>query len=265
MVRWGGVSSKNMIGAEVRKMSIKLNYKKRRSTLAVLRSSLSPCTAVTYRHLFLLTLLILLCSVPARGQEVLDKMVATVTSDVETDLITYSDLRWQLALQPDTPLVNPSSEALNQALRLVEDQRLILQEAKKLPAIAPTAAEIQAELNDLVKRFPSPAEFQQRVARVGLTSEKLNDIVADRVRTEKYLDFRFRNFTVITQQEVADYYRATWVAQFKTRNPGRIVPTLEGARGEIERILTERKVESDIDNFLDGARERAEIVILNPV
>src|SRR5262245_16904794 len=40
------------------------------------------------------------------AQDVTDKMIATVNGGVETDLITYSDLRWQLALQPDTPLVN---------------------------------------------------------------------------------------------------------------------------------------------------------------
>src|SRR6476469_3562765 len=76
------------------------------------------------------------------GQRVVDKMVATVNAGVKTELITYSDLLWQLALQPDTPLDNPSSEQLNGALRLLIDQRLILQEAEKLPTIVPTSAEI---------------------------------------------------------------------------------------------------------------------------
>ena len=34
-------------------------------------------------------------------------MVATVNAGVKTDLITYSDLLWQLALQPNTLLDNP--------------------------------------------------------------------------------------------------------------------------------------------------------------
>ncbi len=206
-----------------------------------------------------------LCS----GQEVVDKFVATVNASVadcgSTCLITYSDLLWQLALQPDTPLSNPSSADLNRALNLVIDQRLILQEAEKLPSIAPTAAEVTAARNELVKAFASPGEFQQRIQLVGLTAEKLDEILEQRVRIEKYLDFRFRNFVVVTEKEIADYYKDIYVPRLRTRSPGQIVPTLEEARTAIERTLTEAKIETDTDSFLDTARERADVVILNPV
>src|SRR5215212_10390039 len=69
------------------------------------------------------------------AQQVVDKMVATVNAGVRTDLITYSDLMWQLALQPNTVLDNPTSADLNRALRLLIDQHLILQEAEKIPTI----------------------------------------------------------------------------------------------------------------------------------
>ncbi len=207
---------------------------------------------------------------PCFAQEVVDKMVATVNAGVLPDcrqicLITYSDLLWQLALQPNTPLDNPKSDDLNHALRLIIDQRLILQEAEKLPSLAPTEKEIKNEQDELVKEFASQAEFQQRLLKVGLTSEKLAEILDQRERIEKYLDFRFRNFVVITQKEIVDYYKDVYVPRLRSRAPGQIVPTIEEARGEIERILTEAKIESDTDAFLDNARERAEVVILNPV
>jgi hypothetical protein len=207
------------------------------------------------------------CLLPAsaNAQEVVDKMVATVNGGVQTDLITYSDLLWQLALQPGTALTNPTPEALNGALRLVEDQRLILQEAQKLPTISPTEKEIKDARDSLAKLFPSPGELQDRMARVGLTSDKLNEILDQRVRIEKYLDFRFRSFIVISEKDISDYYRDTYTPRFKSRFPERIVPTLGDARAEIERTLTDNKVESDIDSFLDTARERAEIVLLNPI
>ena len=206
----------------------------------------------------------------ARSQEVVDKMVATVNADGAAEcngvcLITYSDLVWQLALQPNTPLDNPTSADLNRALRLVIDQRLILQEAEKLPSIAPSAEEIRVRRDELVKNFASLSEFQQRLQRVGLTAEKLDEILDQRLRIEKYLDFRFRNFVVITQQEIADYYRDVYVPRLRARNPSQIVPTLEEARDEIERTLQESKIETDTDAFLDTARERAEIVMLSPI
>ena len=228
---------------------------------------LTVCRLLT--AFLLLTAICSLLTRAARGQQVVDKMVATVNAGVLPEcrqicLITYSDLLWQLALQPNTQLDNPSSADLNRALRLVTDQRLILQEAEKLPSIAPTSEELKNARDELVKAFASAAEFQLRLQRVGLTAEKLDEILEQRVRIEKYLDFRFRNFVVITQKEIGDYYKDVYVPRLRARAPGQIVPTLEQARSEIERTLTEAKIESDTDTFLDSARERAEIVILNP-
>src|SRR4051795_11389380 len=118
------------------------------------------------------------------AQQVVDKMVATVNAGVRTDLITYSDLIWQLALQPHMVLDNPSSADLNRALRLLIDQRLILQEAEKIPTIVPKPKEVSDARDDLARNFASPLEFQQRLQRVGLTSEKLDEIIEQRLKME---------------------------------------------------------------------------------
>lgn len=224
------------------------------------------------RGIFFWAALLSICLSPEviRSQEIADKFVATVNVGAQADcgskcLITYSDLLWQLALQPDTPLLNPTSADLNRALRLVIDQRLILQEAEKLPTIAPTPEEITRARDELGRAFPSQAVFLERLQRVGLTAEKLDEILDQRVRIEKYLDFRFRNFVVITQKDIESYYQQVYVPRYRTRFPGGIVPTLEASRAEVERILTEAKIESDTDAFLDSARERAEIVTLSAV
>lgn len=218
------------------------------------------------RNWFLMSLLVLGIYPTAASQNtanrvVVDKMVATVNGE----LVTYSDVLWQLALQPNSILDNPSKEALERALQLVIDQRLIMQEAEKLPSISPTNQEVEAELTALIKQFPSQVEFEQRVRKVGLDAEQLRQIVQRRVRVEKYLQFRFRAFIVISQKEIADYYRDVWVPRLRQRNPSRVVPTVEQARAEIEQTLTEAKIESDMAKFLDAARDRAEIVNLSPL
>ena len=200
---------------------------------------------------------------PCAAQKVVDKMVATVNAGVKTELITYSDLLWQLSLQPDTPLDNPNSADLNRALRLLIDQHLILQEAEKLPTIAPTQKEINDARDELARHFASVSDFQQRLQRVGLTSEKLDEILDQRLKMEKYLDFRFRGFVVVSPTEIADYYRDVFAPRIRAR--GRVVPTLEEARAQIEKTLIEAKIESETDAFLDTARDRAEIVMLNPI
>ncbi len=202
--------------------------------------------------------------VPAsvRAQSIVDKMVATINNH---ELITYTDLLWQLALQPETPIDEPRTDDLNRVLQLLIDQRLIAEEAGKLPSIAPRDEDVEKALAALINRFPSREGFYQRIARVGLTPEQLREIVRQRVEIENYLDFRFRSFTVVTQADVAAYYRDVFVPRFRRQSPGRILPTQEEATPGIERALTEGKIESDTDAFLEDARTRAEIVILSPV
>lgn len=204
----------------------------------------------------------------AQSAKVVDKMVATVNNGSRTDLITYSDVMWQIALEPNTSVDNPKSEDLNRALQTLIDLKLIEQEARKLPAITPTEQEIEDEIRRIVGFFPSATEFQRRLNVVGFSStsdDNFRALISARVSIEKYLDFRFRSFVVITPKEENDFYEAVFLPRFRQQNPGRIVPTLEESRAEINQELTENKIAADLDKFLESARERAEIVTLNPL
>lgn len=204
----------------------------------------------------------------ALGQQVVDKTVATVTDGVRTELITYSDLKWQLALQPNVTLNPASSEDLNRALRLLIDQRLFAIEAERLPREPPTKAEITAKINEIVSFFSTPVEFERRLNLVGFKSvsdPNFEQIISQRIAIDKYLAFRFRSFIVITAEDEARYYRDVFVPEFRKRNPGVIVPSLESRRAQIVDALTEERVGQQIETFLDEAKRRAEIVILNPV
>jgi hypothetical protein len=222
---------------------------------------------------FALCSLLFLLGESAVAQTIPDKMVATVTngSRATPDLITYSDLVWQLTLEPGRPVPDhPSSADLNHALRLLEDQLLILQEARKLPSadttegIAARDKEVSLRRNELAQAFGSAQRLQERMARVGLTSEQLDLILRDRALVDQYLDFRFRAFTVVTEKEIQDRYDRTYGG---LKNSGRIVPTLEEVRNRIKDELTEQKIEADIDKFVDDLRDQpgTEIVVLNPV
>jgi hypothetical protein len=204
----------------------------------------------------------------ASAQQVVDKTVATVSDGSRTELITLSDLEWQLALQPNVQINPPSSEDLNRALRLLIDQRLFALEAERLPREAPTKAEITAKINEIVSYFPTPVEFERRLNLVGFKSvsdPNFEQIVAQRIAIDKYLDFRFRSFIVITADDEAQYYRNIYVPEFRRRNAGVIVPSLDSRRAEIVQALTEERVAQQIETFLDEAKRRAEIVILSPV
>ena len=202
------------------------------------------------------------------SQEVVDKTVATVSDGVQTELITYSDLMWQLALVPGGSLKPPTSADLNRALELIIRQRLIALDAERLPSAEPTEKEVNAEIARVLALFPNAADFRMRLRAVGFTSvsdENFQRMMRQRVAIEKYLEFRFRSFVVVTPEEEKKYYDDVWVPNFKRQRPGVVVPEIDTVRSTITRILTEQQVETDIETFLDNARNRAEIIVLSEV
>jgi hypothetical protein len=225
-------------------------------------------TLQTAKYLFCLGILLLFFGLlPAKipAQQIVDKTVATVSDNVKTQLITYSDLMWQLALQPDVPIRPPASEDLNRALQTLINQRLIALEAERLPTVAPTEEEVKEEIRRILALFPSTAEFENRLRTVGfesVTDDNFRRIMEQRVAIEKYLDFRFRSFVIVTPDDEARYYREVYTPDFRKRRPGLILPPLADVRTEINKSLTERKIEEDIEKFLDDAKRRAQIEVL---
>ena len=91
-------------------------------------------------HALVLSLLLMIATaIPASAQEVVDKTVAVVSNGSRSQLITYSDIMWRMAMEPDTPLEKPRSEDLNRALKALIDQSIFALEAERVPRPAPTA------------------------------------------------------------------------------------------------------------------------------
>jgi hypothetical protein len=211
---------------------------------------------------------ILIFAAVSPAQNVVDKTVATVSDGLRTELITYSDLRWQLALQPGVALTPPRSEDLNTALNLVINQRIFALEAERIPRAAPSDEAVEAEIKRILAIFPSTAEFERRLRLVGFESVKDDNferLIAKRIAIENYIDFRFRSFVVNSPEEEARYYNETFVPDFRKHYPGVVMPTLDEKRRNIDEVLTESKVLTNIEAFLDDAKRRVEIVVLKPV
>jgi hypothetical protein len=245
------------------RLTISQNDAKIKVKMAIKRVSRSWVVSVA--GLVLITAISCLVAFP---QKIVDKTVATVTDGFQTELITLSDLRWQLALQPGTSLTPTRSEDLNAALRRLIDQRIFALEAKRLPRNPPSEKEVADEIKFIVSRFPTAGEFEARLREVGFSSvndENFQRIIADRLSIEKYLAFRFRSFIVVTAKDEETYYREVFAPDFRARYPGLLMPTLEEKRADIHSILIEQRVEADIQAFLDNAKQRVSVVIINPV
>ena len=218
-------------------------------------------------NLFVLTFAMFFSNINA--QEVVDEAVAMVSVGEESSVIARPELLSQLAMQPGVPLDPPTSADLKRALQLLINQRVIGLRVPREPRLwlsAPTQKEIDTEIKRVLAQFPSIAEFEKRLRIVGFDSEKDEDferIIAIRVQIQKYLDIAFRSRVVIAPEDEARYYREVFVPDFRRRNPGILMPTLDEKRPQINQILTEPKVASDIEKYLESAKRLAEIVILN--
>ena len=199
------------------------------------------------------------------AQEIVDKTVAVVSDGAHTGLITYSDLRWQLALQPGIQLDPPRSEDLNQALQVLINQRIFGLEAERLPRSASTEKEIADEISTMLGFFPSTAVFEARLRQVGFESVKddsFERLIAQRLAIKKYVDFRFGSFVVITADDETKYYRDVYAPEFRRRSPGLLLPTFEEKKKDIHDLLTRQKVAAAIEAFLDEAKRRVDVELL---
>ena len=82
---------------------------------------------------------------------------------------------------------------------------------------------------------------------------------------ERYIDFRFRPFALVSATEISDRYQKE-LAQLRASGSDRLF-TLEKEHDRIEHDLIDEKIQDQIDKFVDKLREQpgTEIVILNPV
>ena len=126
------------------------------------------------RFLLPVVLLFTFCF-PARAQQLVDQIIALVNEDI----VTRTDLLWSLALDPKAPSpAGPlSSDILRQKLEVMVDQRLIEQEARRVPAADVTQDDIDQRRTALIKQFPSESAFRQRVESVGLTPQRIDDLI----------------------------------------------------------------------------------------
>jgi SurA N-terminal domain. len=191
------------------------------------------------------------------GDGLIDRVLATVNGEV----VTESDVRWELALDPDVQPLDLSVENRRTMLERIIDQRILFQEATKVPQIPPTDAEIQSYIRtSLLERFGSQDAFRARIRKVGLDFATLREIVTKRLSLLKYIEFRFRSFVIIPPEEIERYYNEVAVPRMKNR--GTEMRSLEEMRTQIENTLAGEKINSELDQFLDEARARAQIVRL---
>lgn len=196
----------------------------------------------------------------ARGIEI-DRLIAAVNGNV----ITEGDLR--LARNLSTVLsagsLSETDSRKEQIDRLI-DQELMRQELENFRGTPePTSGaqrsekRVQARLQSLRDAYAGKGGIPVVLQQLGLQESELIAYLKHESAILAFVNFRFRPFAVISEEESKAYYDGRLAEQFK--KSGLELPPLPQIAGKIEEILREEKINAMLDQWIENIRRNSRI------
>jgi peptidyl-prolyl cis-trans isomerase SurA len=153
-----------------------------------------------------------------------NRIVAIVNGDIVTEAELTSRLNMLLEDGPPLPDEGSHEQLRRQVLVRLIEQRLMLQEAKRL-GLTVSAEELNEQLETVRRRFASEEEFRQSLNDSGLMKEQLKQQLRDQLLVRKAIETQVRSRIVVSPQEVAQ----------QTTNQPQLAD--QSARAEVSHIL----------------------------
>lgn len=206
------------------------------------------------------SLLILLCLfIPRTAYPQHAETVDRVIAEVGDQVITLTDLRWQIGLH-NYP--RPKTEAeMHQLYRDVLDQlinqHLIARDISKTPFVGVSEDELNKFFEDYMQRFGSQGKLDQRLRELGMTETDLRRILQRELAVNKFIELRFEPFVIVLPDDIQEYYQREYVPQLEKKDLP--VPDLSVVRETIRQILTVRRTTAQLEDWVQNARSRAQI------
>jgi parvulin-like peptidyl-prolyl isomerase len=210
-----------------------------------MRGRLIPALLASLATIFGVAVARLLCA-----QEVIDRIAARI----ENDVILMSDLR---ELSRYQQLVNGKTESDEQLLDRLIDQWIVRTEAEASGFPQPSEADVDREMERLLKSFASPEEYESRKKQSGLSDAEVRRMVAAQLYLSNYLESRFRPSVQIDAKAIEDFYQKAVIPLAQAR--GQTPPPFETARDSIQEALVQRGINEQADRWLKESRARLHV------
>ena len=200
---------------------------------------------------------VLLLTVPLAAATTADRIAAIIDRQV----ITVSEVR-QMAELRFFPRDAKQSEddyrhdilenLIAQALRFRDVERFGAEDVPK--------DSIEARVQEITKRFASPAAFDAALRQAELTPDELRTLVKRQLQVEQYIQERFAPLIFVSNEEIDTYYRGPWSQQRRER--GLAIPPLNNVREEIRALLKSSRLREEIEKWTGQLRARANVDVL---
>jgi hypothetical protein len=193
----------------------------------------------------------------AAGGHSAGQTVDGIAARIEDDVLTDSEVSELAAFQT---LVDGHSKSRDEIIRELADQWIVRGEASETKYPEPSTQDVDNAYAQLEKQFPSPEQFKERCAAVGLPDAAIRRLLGEQLYLSRFLDFRFRPAAQVDDQQIAAYYQNEFVPQLKKR--GGTAPPLEDVEDTIREVLIQRAISERATAWLDDTRDRLHIDIL---
>jgi hypothetical protein len=205
------------------------------------------------RKLFLLFVLAA-AAVPAARGAVVDRIAAVVDRQVLT--VSEVSQMVQLRFFP-RPAGQSDDDYRRDILDSLIAQALRFRDVERFGAEDIPKDSIEARVQEMTRRFPSPADFGAAVVRAELTPDEVRALVKRQLQVEAYIQERFSPLIYIANDDIDTYYRGPWSAQRRER--GLAIPPLAQVREEIRSLLKSTRLQEEIEKWTAQLRARANV------
>jgi hypothetical protein len=146
----------------------------------------------------------------------------------------------------------------NAVIGALIDLELRWQDLNAAGVVQRTPIDMDAAWHSVVARVGGEQALHERLVQVGLDEALLKELLHRAAVVEAYVARRFAPFARPSQDEVEDAYRTEVVAP--ARQAGSRPPELVVVRADLESVLRERKLKSEIDRWTEELERRAEVI-----
>lgn len=190
----------------------------------------------------------------AFAADVLDRVAISAGQQVVTLSAILRQLRLE-TLASGEPVQDTEANRRRAAARLI-DQAIVLREIELSRYTPPSMAEAEAAVERYLKQTGrTRARLLAEISRLGFSEDDFMREMQWRVSVSRFVDYRFAAGVQVADEEVEKYYRDEYIAQYRKLNPGAPVPPFDEVRDAALRIVTTRKTNAAMEQWLTRMRE----------
>jgi parvulin-like peptidyl-prolyl isomerase len=196
---------------------------------------------------------VMLWTAPIWGEEI-DRLIVSVNGTVitEGDLDLAAKLN-ELILYGKSAAPRSRTEEIN---RLI-DLELLRQELTNFSLTQEDESKVEERMQSLRDIHADQGGLSALLARLGLQESELRSYLRLESFILKFVDFRFRPFSVVSVEEIKAYYEGKLAAQLKKAQVA--LPSLPQVSARIEEILKEDKMNASLDQWIGDIRRHSRI------